>query len=441
VSKLSPEQIAQHAYEAGFRGRDLEVAVAVALAESDGRTRVPGDVGIQDRKWGPSVGLWQIRSLHADRGTGRVRDELANRDPATNARHARAVWRERGGTFLAWTAYTSGRYRERLDTARRAARSVREGSVVGVVRGGRGSLGSGGGRGTDGRSGRIVLDLRELARLEALLASSRDRVEHALRTTQEVGGGLAALRAGRPDPVSARLVQALLDQLAGPGGLPLAARHLDWEERLVARTRTLAETAAGDDGRASRAETLAFLGTLGRRITLPEAAVLEALVAGGLRARRDPGPSVPVGQAQPPARPGLPAPRPMGPVPVGALARFGNGRLPDSRLSGVGDGEQLADPAARHFRRMDAAARAAGVTLHVNSGYRTYAEQAALHKHLQGSGDLVAPPGRSNHGWGLSVDLDLTDPATLRWLQANASRFGFFADVPSEPGHWTYRPA
>jgi hypothetical protein len=433
VTTLSAERIAQLAYDAGFRGKDLEVAVAVAIAESAGDPTVPGDEDRQDRTWGPSIGLWQIRSLHADRGTGRLRDQEANLRPAVNAKHARAIWRERGGTFAAWSAYTKGTYRRHLDVARRAARSVRDGTVIGVVGGGGGLPGPG------GRSGRIVLDVRELARLEALLATGRDRVEDALRSTQAAVGALAPLRAGRPDPVTARLIQALLDQLAGPAGLPLAARHLDWEERLVARTRTLAETAAGEDGRGSRADTLAFLGTLGRRIDLPEAAVLEALVAGGLRLHRDrPHQTVQAGLPAP-ARPGLPAHQPMGGLPVGALARFGNGKLPAGRLDGIGGGERLAGPAARHFRRMDAAARAAGTALPVLSGYRSYAEQAA--RQAGADGTLVAAPGTSSHGWGLSADIDVTDPNTLDWLRANADRYGFFADVPGDPGHWTYRPA
>ena len=373
--------------------------------------------------------------MHADRGTGRTRDELANLKPAVNARHARAIWREWGGTFNAWTAYTKGFYRRHLDVARRAARSVSGGNVIAVIGPAAGALPP------PGR--RIVLDLRELARLEALLATSRDRVDHALRVTQQVVGGLAPVRAGRPDPASARLVLALLDQLSGPAGLPLAARHLDWEERLVARTRTLAESAAGDDGRVTLADTLAFLGILGRRIDLPEAAVLEALVAGGLRLRRDrPHQTVLVGEVVGPAVgvvPALPAPRPMGQPPIGGLARFGNGRLPAGRLDGIGGGERLAAPAARHFRRMAAAARAAGVQLSVDSGYRSYAEQAAVQARADGA--PVAAPGTSPHGWGLSADLDVSDPRTQTWLQANAARYGFFADLPADPGHWTYRPA
>jgi D-alanyl-D-alanine carboxypeptidase-like protein len=124
------------------------------------------------------------------------------------------------------------------------------------------------------------------------------------------------------------------------------------------------------------------------------------------------------------------------------LLRAGtNGRLPDSALTGVGDGRRMYTPAARAFGSMDAAARAAGHDLHVNSGYRTYGEQAALYQaYRNGTGNLAAAPGRSTHGLGLSADIRVTDPATLRWLRANAARYGFVNDVPSEAWHWTWRP-
>ncbi|HVE29899.1 MAG TPA: peptidoglycan-binding protein [Mycobacteriales bacterium] len=119
----------------------------------------------------------------------------------------------------------------------------------------------------------------------------------------------------------------------------------------------------------------------------------------------------------------------------------GNGRLPAGELAGVGDGERMYLPAARAFHRMDAAATAAGHDLHVNSGYRTYAEQAALHQaYRNGTGNLAAAPGHSTHGLGLSADIQVTDPATLRWLRAHAGTYGFVNDVPSEAWHWTWRP-
>jgi peptidoglycan hydrolase-like protein with peptidoglycan-binding domain len=128
--------------------------------------------------------------------------------------------------------------------------------------------------------------------------------------------------------------------------------------------------------------------------------------------------------------------RMLPPIPPG-----GNGRLPAGELAGVGDGERMYVPAAQAFGRMDTAATAAGHDLHVNSGYRTHAEQAALYQaYLNGTGNLAAPPGHSTHGLGLSADIQVTDPATLRWLRTHAGTYGFVNDVPSEAWHWTWRP-
>jgi LAS superfamily LD-carboxypeptidase LdcB len=84
--------------------------------------------------------------------------------------------------------------------------------------------------------------------------------------------------------------------------------------------------------------------------------------------------------------------------------------------------------------------RAASLDLHVNSGYRSYAEQAQLYRDYQnGAGNLAAPPGRSTHGLGLSADINTTNPKVLAWLRANAAKYGFVNDVSGEPWHWTYR--
>lgn len=108
----------------------------------------------------------------------------------------------------------------------------------------------------------------------------------------------------------------------------------------------------------------------------------------------------------------------------------------------VGEVTVLLAPATRGWvREAGAAATAAGRDLPVSSGYRTYAEQAALYQdYLNGTGNLAAPPGHSTHGLGLSADIEVTDPATLRWLHAHAKTYGFVNDLPSEAWHWTWRP-
>jgi hypothetical protein len=90
------------------------VATAVALAESGGRTDAQGDIGLQDGTWGPSVGLWQIRSLKAEYGKGTPRDASRLTDPEFNAR-AMASISNGGKNFKPWTTYTSGAYKKQID--------------------------------------------------------------------------------------------------------------------------------------------------------------------------------------------------------------------------------------------------------------------------------------------------------------------------------------
>lgn len=113
---LTADQIAQYAYQAGFRGQGLLRIVAIAFAESGGRTNARGDVGLQTAQWGPSIGLTQVRSLNNQRGKGGQRDELANADPLTNMRNAFAI--SNGGTnFRPWSTFTSGKYQNFLGKA------------------------------------------------------------------------------------------------------------------------------------------------------------------------------------------------------------------------------------------------------------------------------------------------------------------------------------
>jgi len=92
---------------------------------------------------------------------------------------------------------------------------------------------------------------------------------------------------------------------------------------------------------------------------------------------------------------------------------------------------------------MKAAAAQAGITLHVNSGFRTMAEQTHLYSCYQhkncNNGNLAARPGTSNHQNGIAVDLNV--PSNIyNWLSKNARKFGFIRAVPSETWHWEYHP-
>ena len=98
-------------------------------------------------------------------------------------------------------------------------------------------------------------------------------------------------------------------------------------------------------------------------------------------------------------------------------------------------GKPMRPDVALAFDRMAAAAAAAGVSLVINSGYRSDAEQAALYaRHPDPR--WVAPPGKSLHRLG--TELDLGPPGAYRWLAANARRFGFVQRYSWEPWHYGY---
>lgn len=128
-------------------------------------------------------------------------------------------------------------------------------------------------------------------------------------------------------------------------------------------------------------------------------------------------------------------------TPPGDLASYGNGRIPRQALSPIGVGDhRLHAPAADAFKRMRADAAAAGVNIGVTDAYRSYEDQVdiARRKGLYSQGGLAAEPGTSNHGWGLSLDLQL-DSRAQEWMRNNAGRYGFVEDVPREPWHWTFK--
>lgn len=102
-----------------------------------------------------------------------------------------------------------------------------------------------------------------------------------------------------------------------------------------------------------------------------------------------------------------------------------------------------ADAVVSAFALNDAFQQRFGQAMCLTSGYRDLEEQAALRATR---GGLAAPPGTSNHGWGLAIDLC---PSTYTgtagaWLKKNGPTYGW--DNPSwarpggvgpyEPWHW-----
>jgi D-alanyl-D-alanine dipeptidase len=98
-------------------------------------------------------------------------------------------------------------------------------------------------------------------------------------------------------------------------------------------------------------------------------------------------------------------------------------------------GKPMRPDVAAAFDRMAAAARRDGISLIVNSGYRSNAEQAALFAQHPDP-KWVAPPGKSLHRLG--TELDLGPPGAYGWLAANAERFHFVQRYSWEPWHYGF---
>lgn len=117
---LSPEEIAGFAKMAGFSGADLTIAVAVAIAESGGRTDIIGPVNSNGTR---DYGVWQINSGH----TALFAQTAQNRDwyqAFVNAEWAHTVFQGQG--WSAWSAYKSGKYRQHMEVAQRAANNPQD---------------------------------------------------------------------------------------------------------------------------------------------------------------------------------------------------------------------------------------------------------------------------------------------------------------------------
>lgn len=106
--------------DAGWLPYPAKIASAIAMCESatfvDGKPMADfskiGDQDLANAKWGNSIGGFQIRSLRAQKGTGKWRDEDRLLRPWWNARSARHIKNTQGWT--AWSVYNSGQYRAYL---------------------------------------------------------------------------------------------------------------------------------------------------------------------------------------------------------------------------------------------------------------------------------------------------------------------------------------
>jgi hypothetical protein len=120
---LNPLQLASLALRAGCSPSEAPIAAAIASAESGGNPGAQGDITLMDSTWDWSEGLWQIRGLRDERGSGQLRDSLANANPVTNA-DAMYVISNGCTDWTPWTTYNTGAYLAYLPVMKSAVSSA-----------------------------------------------------------------------------------------------------------------------------------------------------------------------------------------------------------------------------------------------------------------------------------------------------------------------------
>jgi D-alanyl-D-alanine carboxypeptidase len=118
--------------------------------------------------------------------------------------------------------------------------------------------------------------------------------------------------------------------------------------------------------------------------------------------------------------------------------------LVDIREAGINGEGAVRALVILDLERLGHAARTAGVSLSVESAYRTYDDQRRTFESLAkayGRGfalESAARPGHSEHQLATTIDFDGHDA----WLSENASRFGFVLSYPASasPSRTCYKP-
>ncbi len=228
---------------------------------------------------------------------------------------------------------------------------------------------------------------------------------------------------------AARSMRDDLPRLLAPPTLPNGLPNPAHMEKLVylLRARVAAGEAARANGVAARRLRVSFPDALSFAPVRVEAAVTGSLESG--RAGAGPAAKRPAVEASAVAE-------------AAAPAAGGGGEMP-STASGGGyggplvyrQGHGMRPDVAAAFDRMAAAASRAGVSLIVNSAFRSDAEQAALFA-AHPDPQWVAPPGHSLHR--CATELDLGPESAYGWLAANAGHFGFLQRYSWEAWHYGY---
>lgn len=143
------------------------------------------------------------------------------------------------------------------------------------------------------------------------------------------------------------------------------------------------------------------------------------------------------------------------------------GKLTDEMLVKTLNNGRMWRWAGIAFNQMFNDAKKAGLNLQNIGDFRSYDQQLKMFKERYSTTDggrkpqvtrtwdgktwylkpKMSPsssPGKSNHGLGLAIDLNVTDAKVLNWLCANAPKYGFYLQTSNdkspefEAWHWQY---
>lgn len=128
MARLNYQQVAKLAYDAGWRGKDAQTAVAIARAESQFDTMA---TNFKNRDH--SFGLWQI-NMKDELGPPRrqqfgISSNEALFDPMTNARAAYSIYKQAGNRFTDWSTYNGRQFTLYLNGAVFAVKQIEQGKT------------------------------------------------------------------------------------------------------------------------------------------------------------------------------------------------------------------------------------------------------------------------------------------------------------------------
>jgi len=238
-----------------------------------------------------------------------------------------------------------------------------------------------------------------------------------------VGKGRAQRAADLAAISAARSMRDDLPQLLSPARLPNGSLNPDHIEKsaYLARARLAAVDASTANGVSATHLRISFPDGVSFAPVRVKAVVLAEVKVGERRGRTE---------ASAVAEAGAP----VGPPAGLASTKTATGGGYSGPLV-VRQGHGMRPDVAAAFDRMAAAAARDGISLIVNSAFRSDAEQAALFA-AHPDPTWVAPPGQSLHR--CATELDLGPETAYGWLAANASSFGFVQRYSWEAWHYGF---